>query len=168
MIRIFLVLILISVSTISSASVSSVRFNGLNFPVPQGWTELSLIHQGFVISQSPQTTRSSRMVLAVVALLPDEFLLEIETGETISMIALLEDYLSGNSDNWSNSEIASSIINSFEPARKIEHENFSIYMETQSQSSDLSKAYLLRSGLDPVEISSSMSPEELERYLSEL
>lgn len=168
MIRTFLALMLLSVSMVSSASVVSVRFNNLSFPVPQGWTELSLIHQGFVISQDLQTNRATPMVLAVVSLSPDDFLLEIESGETTSMIELLEDYLSGNSDNWSHSEVASSIISSFEPVKKIEHRSFSVYLEVNPQSTDLRKAYLLRGGLDPVEISTSMSPEELERYLSDL
>lgn len=170
MTRAFLLTLLLSAfCSPAFSAIDSVRFSGLTFPIHSHWSELTIIHQGFALRTGSDQTSDGTGTFSVVRLIPEEFSVQLESSEVISMIHLLRAHLYQESfSQWEDSEIAKSILTTFEEVRKVENDNLDIFLEVKTDFMNNSKAYIFTEENIVIELTSTIPRNELENYLTNL
>ena len=168
MIRIFCLGLLLAFSVSSHSQINTIQFQGLAFPLYPGWSNLTILPFGFGVRTDETARPTGPGTLSVSELEHNEYMIELEDGTQVSMIALLEDHLLGKNEDHSASAVKSGITQSFQSASPLDHRSLSIFVEDSPYLPNQFKAYIIRANKNTIEVSASMTHEEFSEYLMEV
>lgn len=160
--------LLLALSSPTFADIDSINFEGLRFPLDTAWSNLTVIDSGFGLRTDNSHRPTGPGTFSVIILHPEEYLIELEDGSTVSLVSLLVGDLTGKTPDEKGQDLSpltEAFLQSFLPARRVDHEALEVYVETEPYLPDTFKAYIIRQSKNPIEISATMSLSNFENYL---